>query len=40
MNVAAMRLGGRGLRIDVSLDVNETAAIVYDAKRAGGKAPS
>jgi deoxyhypusine synthase len=37
MNVAAMRLGGRGVKIDVSLDVNETAAIVYDAKRRGGK---
>ena len=37
MNVAAMRLGGRGATIDVSLDVNETAAIVYDAKRRGGK---
>ncbi|RJP18071.1 MAG: deoxyhypusine synthase [Deltaproteobacteria bacterium] len=37
MNVAAMRLGGRGVRIDVSLDVNETAAIVYGAKRKGGK---
>jgi deoxyhypusine synthase len=37
MNVAAMRLGGRGVRFDVSLDVNETAAIVYDAKRRGGK---
>jgi deoxyhypusine synthase len=37
MNVAAMRLGGRGVRFDVSLDVNETAAIVYDAKRKRGK---
>jgi hypothetical protein len=37
MNVAAMRLGGRGVRFDVSLDVNETAAIVYGAKRKGGK---
>jgi deoxyhypusine synthase len=37
MNVAAMRLGGRGVTFDVSLDVNETAAIVYDAKRHGGK---
>jgi deoxyhypusine synthase len=37
MNVAAMRLGGRGVTFDVSLDVNETAAIVYDAKRLGGK---
>ncbi len=37
MNVAAMRLSGRGPRIDVSLDVNETAAIVHAAKRAGGR---
>ncbi len=37
MNVAAMRLGGRGVTFDVSLDVNETTAIVYDAKRRGGK---
>jgi deoxyhypusine synthase len=37
MNVAAMRLGGRGVSFDVSLDVNETAAIVYVAKRRGGK---
>ncbi|GAB4236091.1 MAG: deoxyhypusine synthase [Deltaproteobacteria bacterium] len=37
MNVAAMRLGGRGVSFDVSLDVNETAAIVYNAKRGGGK---
>ncbi len=37
MNVAAMRLGGRGVAFDVSLDVNETAAIVYDAKRKRGK---
>jgi deoxyhypusine synthase len=37
MNVAAMRLGGRGVKIDVALDVNETAAIVYAAKRSGGK---
>jgi deoxyhypusine synthase len=37
MNVAAMRLDGRGVKFDVSLDVNETAAIVYDAKRRGGK---
>src|SRR3990172_5648466 len=37
MKVAAMRLGGRGGTFDVSLDVNETTAIVYDAKRLGGK---
>jgi len=38
MNVAAMRLDGRGVKFDVSLDVNETAAIVYAAKRKkGGK---
>jgi deoxyhypusine synthase len=37
MNVAAMRLLGRGTRIDVSTDVNETAAIVHGAKRGKGK---
>ncbi len=39
MNVASMALNGNRLKIDVSADVNETAAIVLDAKhRAGGKA--
>jgi deoxyhypusine synthase len=37
MNVAAMALAGSKLTIDPNLDVNETAAIVYDAKRSGGK---
>jgi deoxyhypusine synthase len=37
MNVAEMRLAGKSTRIDVSLDVNETAAIVYCAKRDKGK---
>jgi deoxyhypusine synthase len=37
MNIAAMRLSGKGVKIDVALDVNETSAIVYDAKRNGGK---
>jgi deoxyhypusine synthase len=37
MNVAAMALSGSRLTIDPNLDVNETAAIVYDAKRSGGK---
>jgi deoxyhypusine synthase len=36
MNIAAVQLEGGQLRIDPSLDVNETAAIVYDAKRRGG----
>ncbi len=31
-----MQLEGGALRIDPSLDVNETAAIVYDVKRRGG----
>jgi deoxyhypusine synthase len=35
MNVAELWLNERGPRIDVSRDVNETAAIVYDAKRSG-----
>ncbi len=37
MNVAAKALQGNGLTFDVSRDVNETAAIVYTAKRGGGK---
>ncbi|HEX7117245.1 MAG TPA: deoxyhypusine synthase [Longimicrobiales bacterium] len=37
MNVAAAALQGNKLEIDVSLDVNETASIVLDAKRRGGK---
>src|SRR4029453_4125288 len=37
MNVAAKALQGNGLACDVSRDVNETAAIVYTAKRGGGK---
>jgi deoxyhypusine synthase len=37
MNVAAMRLFGRGTRIDVSADVNETAGIVHAAKKGKGK---
>jgi deoxyhypusine synthase len=37
MNIAAMALQGNRLKLDVSRDVNETAAIVLDAKRQGGK---
>lgn len=37
MNVAELGLSGYRMRIDVLLDVNETAAIVLDAKRSGGK---
>ena len=37
MNVAATELAGNKLRINPSTDVNETAAIVWDAKRGGGK---
>ncbi len=37
MNIAALALSNSGPRVDVSRDVNETAAIVLDAKRAGGK---
>jgi deoxyhypusine synthase len=36
MNLAAMSLAGGTLQIDTLRDVNETAAIVYDAKRNGG----
>lgn len=37
MNVAELWLRDRGPRIDVSRDVNETASIVYDAKKRDGK---
>ena len=37
MNVAELALDGHRLAYDVSADVNETAAIVLDAKRDGGK---
>ncbi|MEI7633381.1 MAG: deoxyhypusine synthase [bacterium] len=37
MNIAERKLNGSKLVIDSSIDVNETAAIVLDAKRSGGK---
>ena len=37
MNIAEAALDGHSIRLDVLLDVNETAAIVLDAKRRGGK---
>jgi deoxyhypusine synthase len=37
MNVAALALDGNKCVIDPNMDVNETAAIVLEAKRAGGK---
>ena len=37
MNVAELALEGLALRYDVSADVNETAALVLDAKRSGGR---
>ena len=37
MNVAAMALEGRQLKLDIAKDVNETAAIVLNAKRTGGR---
>jgi deoxyhypusine synthase len=37
MNVAAKALQGNRLSFDVNADVNETAAIVLDAKRGGGR---
>jgi deoxyhypusine synthase len=37
MNLAALNLEGGKLQIDALRDVNETAAIVFGAKRAGGK---
>ncbi len=37
MNVAEQALAGSRLRFDPSADVNETSAIVFDAKATGGK---
>ncbi len=37
MNVAAKALEGNKLQFDVNADVNETAAIVYGAKKSGGR---
>src|SRR2546427_395135 len=37
MNVAEQALAGSELRFDVSADVNETSALVFDAKVRGGK---
>lgn len=37
MNVAALALAGNKLRFDVERDVNETTAIVHQAKKQGGK---
>jgi deoxyhypusine synthase len=37
MNVAALALEGNLCRFDVERDVNETTAIVYEAKRSGGE---
>src|SRR5262245_17998409 len=37
MNVAAKALEGNQLQFDVNSDVNETAAIVYGAKKGGNK---
>jgi len=37
MNIAEIELSGYATRIDVLRDVNETAAIVLDAKRKGGQ---
>jgi deoxyhypusine synthase len=37
MNVAGLELRGNKLRVNPSIDVNETTAIVLNAKRTGGK---
>jgi len=37
MNISAMALNGYKIKIDITKDVNETAAIVYWAKSTGGK---
>jgi deoxyhypusine synthase len=36
LNIAELWLKGKGPRVDVSRDVNETAAIVYEVKKSGG----
>ena len=36
MNIAELWMRSRGPRIDICRDVNETAAIVYEAKKSGG----
>jgi deoxyhypusine synthase len=38
MNIAALAMRGNKLRLDVNRDVNETAALVWDAKRRGKSA--
>jgi deoxyhypusine synthase len=37
MNVAALRLDGNKLELDVEYDVNESTSIVHEAKASGGK---
>ena len=37
LNIAAMALIGNKLQLDPSIDVNETTAIVHEAKRRGGR---
>jgi deoxyhypusine synthase len=37
MNLAALQLEGSSLRIDPLRDVNQSAAVVYDAKKGGGR---
>jgi deoxyhypusine synthase len=37
LNIADLWMKGRGPRVDVSLDVNETTALVYEAKKTGQK---
>ena len=37
MNLAALKLAGKEIGFDTEADVNETTAIVYDAKHRGGK---
>ncbi|MCX7705464.1 MAG: deoxyhypusine synthase [bacterium] len=37
MNIAGLEIEGNKLKINPSIDVNETTAIVLDAKRSGGK---
>jgi deoxyhypusine synthase len=37
MNMAALALNGSKLKVDSTIDVNETAALIYSSKKNGGK---
>ncbi len=37
MNLAGLALEGRSVQLDISADINESAALVYETKRSGGR---